>query len=152
MGKSKIRYLSSTFYNEYDSINYPEIEHKESRPYLVYVVKVNDVTFAIPFRTNIRHNSCYKFKNTTRQTDSSTGLDFSKAVVISDEKYLSTAATIDNKEYIELEDRFYFITNRFEQYLEGYRKYVNGSLDQYAAKKYAYTTLKYFHKELSIGE
>ena len=65
-GSMKKRYqiykLSKKFYSKYDKKNYPEIERKNDRPYVVILVKIKDNIFAIPFRTNIKHNACYKFK------------------------------------------------------------------------------------------
>ena len=52
----EIKQLSEKFYLDYDKLNFPEILHKGDRPYVVFVVKVNDNTFAVPFRTNITHN------------------------------------------------------------------------------------------------
>lgn len=48
----------------------------EDRPFLVLLIKIKDLTFAIPFRSNVRHNYCYKFKNSTRDIETSTALDF----------------------------------------------------------------------------
>ena len=74
----------------------------------------------MPFRSNVRHDFCYKFKNSTRDTETSTSLDFSKAIIIKDEKYLENAATIDKKEYIELNSKFNFIFHKFEKFVYKY--------------------------------
>ena len=100
-----IRLLSSEFYKDYNLSKYPEMEEKINRPFLVMLVELENNKFAIPFRTNIKHNYCYKFANTNRSTTSSIALDFSKAVVINDDKYLGSYATIDRKEYLELEKK-----------------------------------------------
>ena len=94
--------LSIDFYTDYSSVQYPEIEFKPSRPYVVMVVEIDGNKFALPLRTNIRHDYCYKFKNTGRSTNSATGIDFTKAVIVNDAKYIGEATTIDNKEYVEL--------------------------------------------------
>ena len=73
--------LSMDFYSNYPATQYAEIEYKPSRPYVVMVVDIDGNKFALPLRTNIRHNYCYKFKNTGRDTQSSTGIDFTKAVI-----------------------------------------------------------------------
>jgi len=72
----RLHYLSEEFYNKYGVSDYPEIEHKVQRPYMVILVKIEDNTFALPLRTNIKHNSCYKFQYSSRPTDSITGIDF----------------------------------------------------------------------------
>lgn len=52
------------------------MESKLGRPYVVLLVEINNVKFAISLRTNIRHSFCYKFKTSDRETESSTGIDF----------------------------------------------------------------------------
>ncbi len=146
----ELNYLTDDFYEKYNSTVYPEIENKKSRPYMVLLIKVDDNTFAIPFRTNIRHKYCYKFKKSGRDTSSVTGLDYTKAVIVNDEMYIGNRATIDNKEYIELNNKYYFIISQFKKYVGGYRDYINGKLNRFDAKKYQYSTLKYFHKELDL--
>lgn len=148
--KYQLRRLSERFYSKYNEIEYPEIERKNERPYVVVLVKINMNTFALPFRTNIKHNACYKFKCSGRKTNYMTGLDFSKAVVVNDEKYIGDRAFIDNKEFMELENRYYFIISKFKKYLSNYYRYINGELQGRDAAKYKYTTLRYFHKELEI--
>ena len=148
--KYKISRLSADFFKDYCSSDFPEIENKNSRPYLVLMIKIDDNIFAIPFRTNIRHKYSYQFKNSSRPSDSITGLDYTKAIIIDDDKYIGEDTNIDNKEYIELNKKFYFILNQFKNYVNGYYDYVDGKLSDFSAKKYKYTTLKYFHKQLHI--
>ena len=147
----KINYLSEKFYEKYNHINYPEIEYKRNRPYLVMLITIDDNTFAIPFRTNIRHNNCYKFQATSRNTATATGLDFTKSVIVNDSAYIGAEATIDDKEYVELNDRYMFIINKFRTYVNGYKKYVEGKTYPYQKNKYQYTSLQYFHDELKIA-
>lgn len=145
-----LNYLSSDFYNKYNSKNYPEIECKPSRPYLVMLIKIDKNTYAIPFRTNIRHKYCYKFKHSNRMTNAVTGLDYTKAVIVNDPIYIGSGATIDNKEFVELNNKYYFIVKQFKKYVDGYSDYVNGKLNEYEKRKYQYSTLKYFHNELGL--
>lgn len=148
----ELHYLSKTFYDKYNTAAYPEIEHKAQRPYIVLLVKIDENTFALPLRTNIKHNSCYKFRYSSRPTDSMTGIDFSKAVVVNDKAYIGDIAEMDNKEYVELSDRIVFIISKFRTYVKGYYTFAAGKANEYQAKQYKYTTLKYFHKELGITE
>lgn len=142
--------LSSDFYNTYTASNCPEIENKSDRPYMVMVVKIKGNIFALPFRTNIRHNYCYKFVNTNRQTDADTGIDFTKAVIVNNTNYIGDATTIDNREYVELSNKYHFIINKFISYLNGYIKWAKDGGSIYTDKKYRFCTLKYFHSELGI--
>lgn len=145
-----INYLSDKFYDKYSFDKYPEIERKNIRPYIVIILKYNDNTFAIPFRTNITHNVCYKFNESGRDTKYKTGIDYSKAVIVNDNTFIGEKANIDDKEYLELKKNFYKIRKKFLRYVDDYislmhkeKKYVN-------EKNYKYSTLKYFHKELGI--
>ena len=81
-------YLTPEFYEKYK--NCKEILQKQKRPYAVHLIRYNNLTFAIPVRSNINHNFSYK-------TIGSKGLDFTKTVIITDEKYLS-----DNKAVINI--------------------------------------------------
>lgn len=149
--KYRLKYLSDSFYQQYTVQDYPEIEHKKERPYMVFLIKIDENTYAIPFRTNIKHKFCYKFKNSDRNTKSSTGLDYTKAVVVNDESYIGDDATIDNKEYIELNNKYFFIIRQFENYLQGYMKYAKGGANEFETKKYRFSTLQYFHKEIGLS-
>ena len=148
----ELHYLSKKFYEKYNAAEYPEIEHKAQRPYIVLLIKIDENTFALPLRTNIKHSSCYKFQYSSRPTDSITGIDFSKAVIVNDSTYIGDIAEMDNKEYVELNDRIAFIISKFRTYLKGYYLFVSGKAHEQQAKRYRYTTLKYFHKELGIEQ
>ncbi len=146
----ELKYLSGEFYKKYNKISYPEIENKDERPYLVLLFKIDDNHFAVPFRTNMRHNYGYKFKKSDRKTDSATGLDFTKTVFIEDRSYIGADAVIDDGEFAELNKKYYFIKKKLIAYIKGYKQFLNGELNEYESKKYTYTTLKYFHKELKL--
>ena len=146
----KLNYLSDEFYKKYKTELYPEIENKENRPYMVMLIKINGNTFAIPFRTNIKHSNGYKFKNSSRMTNTVTGLDYTKAVIINDSKFIGESARINDMEYIELDMNYHIIIARFRTFIRGYIKFAGGKTNEYQAKKYRYTTLKYFHKELGL--
>lgn len=148
----RLHYLSKKFYDKYNITVYPEIEHKALRPYIVLLIEIDDNTFALPLRTNIKHGNCYKFQYSSRPTESVTGIDFSKAVIINDNSYIGDIAEMDNKEYVELNNRIAFIISKFRTYVKGYYTFASGKAHEKQAKKYKYTTLKYFHKELGIEQ
>lgn len=145
-----IRQLSKAFYQKYDRYTYPEIERKHDRPYMVMLIRIDGNIFAIPFRTNIKHNACYRFRNSGRKTQNITGLDFSKAVIINNSKYIGNKEFVDRKEFVDIKRRYFFIISKFKKYLSNYYRYLNSELKGRDAQKYKYTTLKYFHKELGI--
>ena len=144
----ELRKLSIEFYKDYPHDKYPEMESKLGRPYVVLLVKINEIKFAIPLRTNIRHAYCYKFRTSDRETDSVTGIDFSKAVVISKESYLGEETDINDKEYLELQEKTFFIISKFKKYVDGYIDYRKNGGNEYIAKRYAFSTLKYFDSYL----
>lgn len=152
MNSYEIRLLSNDFYNDYNLANYPEMEDKSNRPFLVMLIRIEENIFAIPFRTNVKHNYSYKFTNTNRNTNSSTALDFSKAVVITDEKYLGAYATIDRKEFLELENKEVFIINKFKTFIAKYKRIMKDPLSNRYEYELLnkYSTLKYFHKYLGL--
>ncbi len=147
----QLNYLSDEFYAKYNHTDYPEIENKDNRPYMVILIKIENNTFAVPFRTNVPHNNCYKFKNSTRPTNSVTGIDYTKAVIVNESKYIGDDARINDKEYIELNDNYLFIIKKFRKFVTDYIEFANGKKAYYASKKFKFTTLKYFHKELGIS-
>ena len=102
----QVRLLSPLFY-ERNSDN-REILSKQNRPYLVLLVEYRGLKFAIPFRSNIQHSHAYKFQGESSKRRSS-GLDFSKSVVIFNEDEIGMPAHIDSKEHTELAKRYDFI-------------------------------------------
>lgn len=146
----KINYLSEQFYIDFNNSEYPEIENKTDRPYMVMLIQIENNTFAIPFRTRISHKHGYRFANSSRKTNKSTGLDFTKAVIVNDIKYIGLSARINDSEYNELDINHYIIIKRFKKYVSEYIKYKKGLLPPQVSLNYKYSTLKYFHKELGV--
>lgn len=145
---TEIRKLSELFYKDYPSDLYPEMEHKEGRPYIVLLLTIDDNKFAVPLRTNIRHNYCYKFKTSDRQTDTSTGIDFTKTVLIVKKEYLGELTDINDKEYLELQNKEFYIVGKIKTYIKGYVDYRKNGGNKSKEKKYMYCTLKYFDEIL----
>ena len=145
----EIRYLSKDFYNVYPQDIYPELECKETRPFLVLLVNINELKFAIPFRSNITHNFCYKFENSNRVSKSSTALDFSKSIIVKEDMYLDNYAFIDQEEYKELNSKIYFIISKFKKFILTYVKIKeNYDKNSYKYKLLNYWTLQYFYEDI----
>ena len=147
----ELRQLTEDFYNDYPKDIFPEIERKRGRPYAVLLVQIEGLKFAIPLRTNIRHHYCYRFKTSDRKTQSSTGIDFSKAIVVTKNSYLGEQTNINNKEYIELKRRCFFIKRKFEKFIQNFLKVLKKEANQYIVKRYQYSTLKYFKDYFDIN-
>ena len=73
-----------------------------------------------------------------------TGIDFSKAVVVSKESYLGEETDINDKEYLELQEKTFFIISKFKKYVNDYIVYKKDGGNEYLTKRYAFSTLKYF--------
>ena len=144
----ELRKLSKEFYESYPHNQFPEMEAKSGRPYAVLLVEINNLKFAIPLRTNIRHSYCYKFKTSDRETKSSTGIDFSKAVVISKDSYLGEQTDINDKEYLELQEKAFFIIKKFKKYVTDYISFKKNGRNEYIARRYKFSALKYFDEFL----
>lgn len=140
----ELRELSQHFYEDFPRGRYPEVEAKPSRPCAVLLIRISGILFGIPLRTNIRHRYCYRFRTSDRKTDSSTGLDFTKAVVLLEQRYLGQETTINKKEFIELQDKAYFIVKQFKKYVDDYIEYKKNDGNDYVSRRYRYSTLHYF--------
>ena len=92
----ELRYLSSVFYQKYNDCT--EIMRKgETRPYIIILIEVENNKFAIPIRTNLhKTKDCYE-----SNPQANSGLDYTKAVVISHGDY------IDSTKYPEIEHKEY---------------------------------------------
>ena len=93
----KLKILSKDFYSTYADCK--EILKKENRPYVCLTIEIGGIPFAIPFRHHIRHR--YAFF-----TIGESGLDYTKAVVIAEARFLSNDhPTIESKEFAIIKKR-----------------------------------------------
>lgn len=92
-------YLSKQFIADYPQSHYRELMLKDKRPYGCLLIKTrNDYYICVPFRSHIHHKNAFLFKNTERSKTDSSGLDYSKTVLIRPEdydKYLIENAVVD---------------------------------------------------------
>ena len=141
-------FLSDYFYNKYPASVYPEIEHKPERPYIQVVIEVENVTFAIPFRSNINHPHVFWTDKKNR-----CGLDYSKAVVIYDEKFIddSKYPHIRQNEFDALRGKDYRIKQGMKKYLVIFRNAKENLEDERKKGIYEKSALQYFESFL-IGD
>lgn len=138
--------LTPSFFNTYK--NCPEIEQKQGRPYYVLLIEWCGYDFAIPLRSHIKH----KFSFIADGMEA--GLDFTKAVVIRDKKFISPVPVqIRQHEFNFLKQHERVIKKRFDSYLKMYikkirRRLLNPSLP--LDKECLYSALQYFHTELGL--
>lgn len=141
----KYIFLTSQFYQDYSHCS--EIEQKQLRPYIMFVVQVDNIIFALPMRSHIKHKYAYF---TDKQN--CCGIDYSKAVVIVKPNiYIDTKKpVIRNNEYKALLGKEYIIEKEFIRYLNDYKKAKKANA-QRLNSVYKYCTLKYFHKEIGLN-
>lgn len=153
---SEVRKLSQSFYNAYPNPPYKEILYnKNGRAYNCILFDAHDYFICIPYRTNINHKYAYHFKNTVRSKTHHSGLDYQKIVIIKDPTYIDTKniAIVDNDEYTETMVNIKRIKSEALQFVEDYIGYVNGSStlsSKEYSRRYLFSPLQYFHKELGI--
>lgn len=138
----KLITLSPDFYSKYG--NCPEILTKPTRPYVCLAVRIDGVPFAIPFRHHIPHKWAFI-------TYGEAGLDYTKAVVISDIRYIGKyTPVIEQREFDALKGKDALITNGMRKYLAAYKKAVKYPNNSHYAHIRSCSSLQYFHKELQI--
>jgi protein AbiQ len=142
--------LNPAFYTQFGQCD--EILTKENRPYYVLLLELDSLTYAIPLRSHITHPYCFIADNSSGQNS---GLDYSKAVVISDTtQYVDpTPVTIRQLEYNVYKQREYLIKKQFSSFVAMYKKEVrrrqkNPALPASPICRFA--SLKYFHRELGL--
>ena len=149
--------LSHGFYSAYPSSLFPEILEKESRPYNCLLVETHlDYFICLPYRTHIRHRYAYRFQNSLRSRRNSSGIDYSKIVIIKDSSFISdNPSTVDQDEYRETMQNINIIINDAISYLNGYIHHKKGTTQlnqQEFIRRYSRSSLPYFDEILGIHE
>jgi len=142
----KFFFLTQLFYDDYRE--YTEIEQKSTRPYVQVYTEINGVQFAIPLRSGISHEHVLWTDKPRR-----CGLDFSKAIVITDDDYIdrTTKPYIRQHEFDSLRGKEYIVKQRMLKYIADYKKAKtelnierNRILCQYSTMQYFYAHIAAF--------
>jgi hypothetical protein len=148
--------LSQKFIYDYPASSYPELMYKQGRPYACLLIDTHDGYFiCIPFRSSINHKNAFMFIGTKRSKRTKSGLDYSKAVLVSNSDYLdsSTKAIVDPDEYTEMMKNLPMIIREVIDYVDTYINHINGSIPIHPrefSRKYQFSTLPYFHDVIGI--
>ncbi len=145
--KKRFVFLSKKFYNTYPTSLYPEMEQKQNRPYIQVCVEIDGVQYAIPLRSDIHHPHVF-----WTDKENHCGVDFSKAVVITDESYIDffTEPHLRQNEFDALRGKDFKIKSKMEKYIADYKKAkkdLSNPINQTLVK---YSTLQYFEKEIGL--
>lgn len=135
-----IKVLTIEFYTQYKDCN--EILHKENRPYFFLTLEIDGLMYAIPFRHHISHS--YAFR-----TIENAGIDFSKAVVVIDESYISDInVNIDSAEYKILKRNENKIKVSFNRYIKQFKKALKNKHIPRNRNFIKFSALQYFEEYL----
>lgn len=124
------------------------------RGYGIVIITINSLKFGIPLRTNIKHSAAYITvrNNQANAISIGKGLDFSKALLITNSSYISSEIyKIPNAEHLKLKEKQHYITKLFDKYVN---KYIAAAKAQDAnilnSNEYRHSTLQNYHVELGI--
>lgn len=146
--KNRLIYLTPQFFIDYSYLK--EIEKKSDRPYIMFHVEIYGIPFALPFRSGISHKH-------VMWTDKKNkcGIDYSKAVIVPSETYISDKQTIlreneFDKYKSDQAKMDHQIIIGFKKYIEDYKAALEkrDKADKYYLCKFS--TLQNYHKELNI--
>lgn len=149
--------LSTKFMADYPISQYPELMHKQGRPYSCLLIDTHsDYFICVPYRSAIRHKNAYMFTGTQRSKNTQSGLDYTKIVIVRNSAYLDSAkAVVDQDEYKETIIHIKEIVNEVLDYVDTYIRHISGIARIHKReyeRKYRFSTLPYFHEIMSIGE
>lgn len=147
--------LTDKFYNTYPKKTYPEILEKRKRAYNCLLFQTHyDYYICVPYRTEITHKYAYHFKNSLRSKAHKSGLDYTKIIIINNGEYIdSKDALVDKDEFNETMIHIDRIKKEALKFVEDYVSHVKGLAmiqPQEFNRRYNYSPLQYFHKELGI--
>ena len=134
-------FLTDSFYEDFKGC--PEIEQKRDRPHVRLLVHVENLDFAIPMRSHIKHPNAF-----ITDKENGCGIDYSKAVLITDpEKYIDCAnrPRIRQNEFDALRGKEYLVEQGMLRYLKQYRKAFARPDIPRNAMLLKYSTLQYFN-------
>lgn len=146
--------LSPQFYIDYPQSKFPEIPRKLGRPYSCLIIDYfEDIFICIPFRSHVNHKYAYHFKTSNRSKYCSSGLDYSKIVLVKETRYLdsNTQAIVDQDEYRETIMNLPRIARESLKYISTYRDDLNGIKKLHPRewhRRYGRSTLPYFNELL----
>ena len=120
-------------------------DSKKTRGYGIVICDYKELKFGIPLRSKLHPRNRFCFK-----TLGDKGLDFTKAVLLEKDKYISQSPfIIPNAEHTKIIDKAYHIKTKFSKYVERYIFAVSAS-DKNILRDYKFSTLQNYHTHLGI--
>lgn len=154
----KLRKLDNSFYIENSHLKEALDNHGghweegKVRGYGIVIISINNLSFAIPLRSNIKHNSSYITAKDNKNGAKGKGLDFTKALLITKQKYVSNLPfKIQPHEHQQLAGKEHYITQKFKKYISKYISAVQGADNNILRGiNYRFSTLCNYHQELGL--
>ncbi len=147
----ELKYLSTKFYTQH-APTLKERLLKDTRPYCVLLIEIKGLKFALPLRSNLPKREGVGIKTIENPNNKGRfkGIDFSKAILITDDSLLKPdmVQLKDKQELLNIQGNQKRIVREFKKYVSGYITAMknNKTLDS----KYEFTTLQNYHIELKI--
>ena len=117
--------------------------------YHLDITEVNGLKFAVPLRSDISHRTDVLW--TDKQAKH--GLDFTKAVLILDDEYISDKrAYIRDKEHQHLLGKERRVKEKMEKCISNYKKAKENIEEEHNAKYCSFSTLQYFEEYIYLNE
>ena len=133
-------FLTEQFFIDYSHC--PEIEQKRDRPYVRILVRIDNIDFAVPMRSHIKHPNAF-----ITDPENRCGIDYSKAVIMTDPVLYIDANRkphIRQKEFDALRGKEYVVEQGMRRYLKLYIKAKQRPDAKHNALLLKYSTLQYF--------
>lgn len=130
-------------------VNLSETLHKRERGYGVVQIEVNNILFAIPFRSRMTHRHGFK---TIQHNGYWNGIDYSKAVIIEKSDLKPGAFKFrSQEEHKKVKANKEKIQKQFEDYVNRYIQHHDKEKEPDLIFRYfGHTTLVNYHHELGI--
>lgn len=137
----KYVFLTQQFYEEH--IHCSEIERKTLRPYAQVIIEMEGTIFAVPLRSNIKHNHVLWSDKENR-----CGLDFSKTVVVTRMDYIDkkNIPRLRQVEFDALKGKDYIAKQKLQTYIKHYKRAKKFPEFEYNRRLCRYSTLQYFEE------
>lgn len=147
-----LRRLTSDFYNDHQLIQMQDKGQDKGRGYGVLLMQVREYKFAIPLLSKMDINHPFCFDAWGHPTHKS-GLDYSKAVIITDDKYILPRPfkTRDKAEWVTIRKNRRTILREFEDFVEEYIEAVKTNNQIFLTiKEVQLSTLQNYHTEFGL--
>lgn len=140
----KFIFITNDFFLDHEHLK--EIEKKDTRPYAMVKVQMNEIEFFLPLRSGITHKHLFQ-----TDKDNKCGVDYSKAIIVNDPKYIdSKQPYIRPNEYRALLGKEYQLKVGMEKYIKDYKKALRKQHIHEYKNLCKFSTLQNYHIELGI--